>query len=74
VVRGGWSAQISGGISQAPGEAPSQGPDTVVTAPEPTRRWSANRWQPGGGLAPLWSSGVTSFGLGAATPTAPTTC
>ncbi len=72
VVRGGWSATLSGGQSLAPSVPADQGPGTIATPPEPSRRWSAPRWQPGGGLTPTWSSGVTSFGTGVSSaPTSP---
>ncbi|WP_411868329.1 phycobilisome rod-core linker polypeptide [Vulcanococcus limneticus] len=73
VVRGGWSATLSGGQTLTPSATAEQGPGTIATPPEPTRRWSAPRWQPGGGLTPTWSSGVTSYApsVGSA-PAAPT--
>jgi len=46
-----------------------QGPGSIQADPEPSRRWSAPRWQPGGGVAALWTSGVS--GSWSATTTAP---
>ena len=72
VVRGGWSASLSGGQTLTPSATAEQGPGTIATPPEPTRSWSAPRWQPGGGLTPTWSSGVTSFRTGVSSaPAAP---
>ena len=61
VVRGGWSATLTGGETLAPTASPTDGPQSLQTAPAPERRWSAPRWQPGGGAAPTWRSGATSF-------------
>ena len=66
VVRGGWSATLTGGETLAPTQSASGGPGSIQTPPQAERRWSAPRWQPGGGAAPTWSAGATSF----ATPTA----
>ncbi|MFZ9850040.1 MAG: phycobilisome rod-core linker polypeptide [Vulcanococcus sp.] len=68
VVRGGWSATLSGGETLAPAAAQPQGPGSIQTPPTPARRWSAPRWQPGGGVSPNWSAGSTGF---ATTVTAP---
>ena len=69
VVRGGWSATLTGGEQLAPAPSKRSGPDSVQTKPSPERKWSAPRWQPGGGAAPTWSAaGITSF---APTPSAP---
>jgi phycobilisome core-membrane linker protein len=59
VVRGGWSATLTGGQTLAPQDSLQQGPGSVQTPPAPERRWSAPRWQPGGGLVAPWSSGTT---------------
>ncbi len=59
VVRGGWSATLTGGEKLAPSGGVSAGPGSITTAPAPERRWSAPRWQPGGGAAPTWTSGAT---------------
>jgi phycobilisome core-membrane linker protein len=55
VVRGGWSAKISGGQVMAPAQTGSvRGPGSVRTNPAPSRRWRADQagglWTtPGGG-------------------------
>jgi phycobilisome core-membrane linker protein len=59
VVRGGWSATLTGGETLAPQDALQQGPGSVQAPPAPERSWSAPRWQPGGGLVAPWSSGTT---------------
>ena len=59
VVRGGWSATLTGGEKLAPATSTSRGPGSIQTAPAPERSWSAPRWQPGGGAAPTWTSGAT---------------
>jgi phycobilisome core-membrane linker protein len=69
VIRGGWIATLTGGETLAPSSAPRSGPGTIQTRPAPDRRWSAPRWQPGGGAAPSWSAGSTGF---VAAPAAPT--
>ena len=61
VVRGGWSATLTGGETLAPATSAPQGPGSIKSAPDPTRRWSAPRWQPGGGATPTWSAGATGF-------------
>ncbi|MFM2173926.1 MAG: hypothetical protein RLZZ54_1853 [Cyanobacteriota bacterium] len=61
VIRGGWSATLTGGETLAPSASRTSGPGSIQTAPAPTRSWSAPRWQPGGGAAPTWSAGATSF-------------
>ncbi|MFM2158835.1 MAG: hypothetical protein RLZZ124_1309, partial [Cyanobacteriota bacterium] len=68
VVRGSWSATLTGGETLAPSADGPTGPASVQTPPAPTRRWSSPRWQPGGGAATAWSSGVSGF---TAAPTAP---
>jgi len=70
-IRGGWSVQLAGdnqGLSSSEPAVP-QGPGSIQADPEPSRRWSAPRWQPGGGVAALWTSGVS--GSWSATTTAP---
>ncbi|MCT0225732.1 phycobilisome rod-core linker polypeptide [Synechococcus sp. CS-1328] len=57
VIVGGWSANVAGGESMA-GSSVVEGPATIRTDPEPTRRWSQPRWQPGGGVPMPWRSGV----------------
>jgi len=69
VVRGGWSATLTGGETLAPAPSSASGPSSLQTPPAPARRWSAPRWQPGGGVATSWSSGATGY---APTPTAQT--
>ncbi|MFY8150421.1 MAG: phycobilisome rod-core linker polypeptide [Prochlorococcaceae cyanobacterium] len=62
VIVGGWSAQVAGGETYAQ-PSTAEGPGTIRQDPEPTRRWSQPRWQPGGGTPVAWRSGVA--------PTAP---
>jgi phycobilisome core-membrane linker protein len=70
-IRGGWSVQLAGGDQGFSTSQPGvpQGPGSIQADPEPSRRWSAPRWQPGGGVTALWSSGVS--GSWSATTTAP---
>ncbi|MEY4360028.1 MAG: hypothetical protein RLZZ631_1514 [Cyanobacteriota bacterium] len=68
VIRGSWSATLTGGETLAPAPSASGGPGSLQTRPAPTRSWSAPRWQPGGGAAPTWSSGSTSFAPAPAAP------
>jgi phycobilisome core-membrane linker protein len=65
VIRGGWSISVVGGEAMAPTSTTPQGPGSLQSPPAPTRRWSAPRWQPGGGAAPTWSSGSTDFRVSA---------
>ncbi|MEB3177005.1 MAG: phycobilisome rod-core linker polypeptide [Synechococcus sp.] len=53
VVRGNWSAAISGQVAGEPTQAVNLDNDNSVRSlPEPTRLWSAPRWQPSpGGVA-----------------------
>ena len=62
-VRGQWKADVAGGQSVAATGAAS-GPGTLRQPPAPTRSWSQAPWQPGGGAAPVWRSGVPSTGTG----------
>jgi phycobilisome core-membrane linker protein len=63
VVRGGWSAQISGGeVMARPAAAAPAGPGSVRQAPAPSRSWS----QPGAGR-PSSATGSWTSGSGAAT-------
>ncbi|MFN7898170.1 MAG: phycobilisome rod-core linker polypeptide [Synechococcaceae cyanobacterium] len=55
VVKGGWSAAISGGESFASPRVQAEGPGSVKELPAPPRRWSQPRWQSGGGAA-VWTS------------------
>jgi len=68
VIRGGWSATLTGGETLAPSAARSSGPGSIQTAPAPTRSWSAPRWQPGGGVNTSWSSGATGYAPAPAAP------
>jgi phycobilisome core-membrane linker protein len=68
VVRGGWSATLTGGETLAPSSGTPEGPASVQTPPAPNRRWSAPRWQPGGGVATAWSAGSTGFASAPAAP------
>ena len=71
VVRGGWSATLTGGESLAPSTAAPQGPGSIQSPPAPARSWSAPRWQPGGGVSPNWSAGSTGFAAGVSAPARP---
>ena len=68
VVRGGWSATLTGGQALAPSTSQPQGPGSIQAPPAPTRSWSAPRWQPGGGVSPNWSSGSTGFAAAVSAP------
>ena len=68
VVRGGWSATLTGGETLAPTPSSASGPSSVQSRPAPTRRWSAPRWQPGGGVATAWSSGASGYASAPAAP------
>ena len=70
VVRGGWSASLTGGETLAPSQSPSAGPSSLQNPPAPERSWSAPRWQPGGGAAPTWRSGVSGIATSAPVTTA----
>ncbi|MFM8975549.1 MAG: phycobilisome rod-core linker polypeptide, partial [Vulcanococcus sp.] len=71
VVRGGWSATLTGGETLAPATSGPQGPGSLKTPPAPARRWTAPRWQPGGGVATSWSAGSTGFAPATITAPAP---
>ena len=71
VVRGGWSATLTGGQTLAPATSGPKGPGSLQTPPAPARRWSAPRWQPGGGVATSWSAGSTGFAPATITAPAP---
>ena len=58
-VRGNWSATLTGGVVQASQATVTSGPESVQSRPLPTRRWSAPRWQPGGGQSVAWTSGAS---------------
>jgi len=47
VVRGSWTAAISGGQSSVATTASSSGPQSIKQLPLPSRSWSQQRWQPG---------------------------
>ena len=72
VVRGGWSATLTGGEKLAPGPSPSggNGPASIRTLPSPDRLWSSGRWQPGGGMSSSWSTGATGYAQATSTSTA----
>jgi phycobilisome core-membrane linker protein len=54
-VVGSWKAEVSGGDTMAPSLASGEGgPTSLRVPPEPTRRWSDARWQPGAGSPGLW--------------------
>jgi phycobilisome core-membrane linker protein len=63
-VRGQWSADVAGGQTASVSSGVPTGPQTVKQPPAPTRSWSQSRWQPGGGSAPVWRSGVSTAGGG----------
>jgi len=56
VIRGGWTAQISGGEVLAPPPT-TEGPGSLRQAPAPSRTW---RPQTGVGGAPAWTAGVAA--------------
>ena len=47
VIRGSWTAAISGGQSSAPVADRTAGPQSLRQPPLPSRSWSAPRWKPG---------------------------
>ena len=51
IVTGNWSANIAGGQVMAPAAASSSGPESVRSAPAPTRRWRPDNAQ-------IWRSGI----------------
>jgi len=59
-VRGSWTAKLSGGESTAAAPTAPGGPQSLRQPPPPSRTWSEPRWQPGGGAAPIWRSGVAA--------------
>ena len=67
-VRGLWTADVAGGEKGAGSTAIPTGPQSVRQPPAPTRRWSQPAWQPGGGEAPVWRSGVSGSGNGYTAP------
>ena len=44
VVRGSWTAAISGGQTNAPAPSRSAAPESLRQPPAPSRRWTAPRW------------------------------
>ncbi|MFM8276314.1 MAG: phycobilisome rod-core linker polypeptide, partial [Cyanobium sp.] len=58
VVKGGWSAAISGGQSFASPRPQAECPGSIQQPPAPVRRWSQPRWQSAGGTA-IWTSRVS---------------
>jgi phycobilisome core-membrane linker protein len=56
-IRGGWILQMvdddAQGFSSSQPAVP-EGPGSIKDDPEPSRRWSAPRWQPGGGVTTSW--------------------
>jgi len=56
VVRGGWSATVTGGAPLTPATTNPQRPASLLT-PSPSRSWSAPRWQPGGVSSTSWTAG-----------------
>jgi phycobilisome core-membrane linker protein len=63
VVRGGWTAQISGGENAAASPAASAGSTSLRQPPAPSRTWVAPRPTPG--LAPSPAARVLAPGAGA---------
>ncbi len=68
VIRGSWTAAISGGQSVAPAPASIAGPHSIKQPPLPSRSWSQPRWQPG--MVPSLPRRAPSPVVG--TPLAPT--
>ena len=69
VIRGSWTASISGGQSNAPSPDRSAGSQSIKQPPLPTRSWSAPRWQPGV-TKPLPSRSTAPAAPAALAPTA----
>ncbi|MBM5792850.1 MAG: cell wall anchor protein, partial [Cyanobacteria bacterium M_surface_7_m2_037] len=70
VIRGGWSATLTGGVTLAPATSNPGGPSSLRIPPSPARSWSTPRWQPGGGITTNWSSGATGYAPAPSTATA----
>jgi phycobilisome core-membrane linker protein len=69
VIRGSWTAAISGGQTGTESTESMAGSQSIKQPPKPTRSWSAQRWQPGV-ATPLPRR---SAAPGAPAPLAPTT-
>ncbi|MFZ0407772.1 MAG: phycobilisome rod-core linker polypeptide [Cyanobium sp.] len=67
VIRGSWTAAISGGQTGVATEPTTAGPQSIKQLPLPSRSWSQPRWQPGV-ATPLPSR---SFAPSAPAPLAP---
>ena len=55
-IRGDWRLKVvddDHGFSSSQPAVP-EGPGSIKADPEPSRRWSAPRWQPGGGVTTSW--------------------
>ncbi|MEB3271569.1 MAG: phycobilisome rod-core linker polypeptide [Synechococcus sp.] len=63
VIRGSWTAAISGGQRPQTPETRSPAPESIKQLPLPERRWSQPRWQPG-----LSSRPAPTFSPAPATP------
>jgi phycobilisome core-membrane linker protein len=63
VIRGSWSAQISGGEKAAASTAASGGPTSLRQPPAPSRSWVAPRRSPTGAPSPLPASASASARL-----------
>ena len=55
-IRGDWSLQVVDDDQRFSSSQPAvpKGPGSIKADPEPSRRWSAPRWQPGGGVTTSW--------------------
>ena len=73
VAPGGWSAKVAGtGLAKAEELRPSPDSSSVRQLPEPSRSWSAPRWQPGVGKAFAWTPRASRWTPGTGTPAAGT--
>jgi phycobilisome core-membrane linker protein len=71
VAPGGWTAKVAG---IAPADAkelrPATDSSSVRQLPEPSRSWSAPRWQPGGGNGFAWTPSAARWTPSTGTPAA----
>ena len=75
VVRGSWTAAISGGQTNAPAPSRSAAPESLRQPPAPSRRWTAPRWQPGlsaPAAAPIPTPSTAPSAFRSSPPPAPT--
>jgi phycobilisome core-membrane linker protein len=74
VIRGSWTAAISGGEQPQASDLGAVAPESIKQLPAPQRRWSQPRWQPGVSSRPLptFSPSSPSATPGSSAPVAPT--